>query len=517
MIARTSNATRRILCFALGLLLAVSLALPVIAGALPVHNPGTLVQDFANVIDAQTAQTIDAYGLQFYDQTGIPIVLVTVNFTGGENIQTHAARIMAEWGVGSAQENNGVLILFSVGDREFTTVLGTGIEGRFPSGELPRLQYVYLEPAFDAHNHSAAALSFYGAVLTFLGGEWPIDYTGGTLAHEFVINDEDILSHAAVDELNAMGRAQYQLNRTAVYVIVQSQIDEYLDNFSERMFHTYNLGGSAVLISFSTSDGRFFVAPGYEVWHLLPAALEQRLENEIIGPPFDAGDFDAAAIAGVSAILPYLAAHVPPTVPEPTPGIVAQPGQGGQFHPPTTGPYAGVGYGGLIGMLVPIIIIILLVSMLSRPRRFHGGMGVVPPFRRSLFMPWSWFGPAMFFRHYSRPWGRPMHRGMGGGFVGRPPGGMGGIGGARPPGGSGSNNRSGMYGGGATRGAGSSRSHTPRGFTGSGTFGGRGGSSGGFSSGGGFGGGRGGFGGGGFGGGGFGGRGGFGGGGFGRR
>jgi len=383
------------------------------------------------------------------------------------------------------------------------------------------MQDIYLELAFVGENYSAAALSFYGAVLSFLGGEWPLPYAAGTLAHGFVFNEDGVLSQSTVDEINALNRAQFQQNRTGVYLLaVGSSQGQYLDELADRAFYHYRLEESAVLIVLAAQDGNFFVAPGHYVGHLLPPSLGPRIEDEIIGPPFDAGDFDAAAINGVAAILPYLLVYTPVLrYADGTPLPVLEPGQqlpsllqdDRQFQIDYDPMVIGVN---IIGFIIPIILIVLLVSALSRPRRFHGGMGVVPPFRRSFFMPWSWFGPALFFRHYSRAWRRPMGGfGMGGRFGGRPPGGMGmggrPPGGARQPGGSASNTRSGIYSGGTTRGAGSSRSHTPRGFTGGNSFGGFGGSSGGFGGyggrggfgSGGFGGSRGGFGGGGFGGG----------------
>jgi len=508
MIARTSKAPRRILCIFLGLLLAAALALPVfgsvsvVGGELPAHNPEMLVQDLANVFDAQTVQIIDTFGKQFYTQSGIPMMLVTVNFTGGEAIQDHATRMLNEWGVGSAEENNGVLILFSIGDDTYATVVGTGLENVLSAGELARMQDIYLEPAFAAGNYSAGALSFYGAVLTFLGGEWFADPAGGTIDHEFVLNEEGILSQAAVDEINELNRAQYQRNQTAVYVMaIGSSQGEQLDLFANRMFDRYELEESTVLIVLATQDDDFFVAPGHYVGHLLPGRAGARIV-EAIDTPFDAGDFDTAAIDGVAAILPYLQPYTPPLVALPsvvTPGETTWPGQPqGPTQPQAPPPFEVESSGSLLPLLIPVILIIILVLVLSRPRRrFSGGMGMggmmAPPLmRRRTFMPWGMFGfgSGFLLGRRSRHWHGAPRPPMGGGLGGGMPGGS-----ARPPGGGGS--WGGMFGGGASRGAGSSRSHTPRGFTGTGGFGGRGGGTGGF---GGYGG-RGGFGGGGLGGG----------------
>ena len=503
MMTRSVSFLRKLFCLLLALLLAASLAVPGFA-SLPSRIEDVMVHDFAGVFDAQTRNTIDAFGKQFYAQSGIPIMLVSINFTGGEDVQAYATRLFNEWGIGDAERNNGVLILFSIGDDTYTTVVGTGMESILTAGELARMQDLYLEPAFAEQNYNAGAMSFYGAVVTFLGGQWVDDPLGGTLDHEFVLNEDGILSASAVDEINSMSRSQYRQNRTGVYVIARRTVHgEDLEAFSDRMFAQYSLEESSVLIVFSTEEDDFFIMPGHYVGGLLPNELGNRLINDIIGPPFNAGDFDRAAIDAVAAILPYLQAYVPPApdLPLVPPAGTVGPGQnqgGGYPAQPTS----GISGDGIFIMIVLVILIIGLVAILSRPRmpmgmNFGMGMGMGMPFRRSFFMPWSWFGPSVFFwrmnrmnrMHQRRPPPRPPY---GGGPRGGPP----------PAGGSGAGGGSGsMFGGGASRGSGASRSPSSRGFGGSGSFGGRGGSSGGFGGGRG-GGGRGGFGGGGFGGGG---------------
>lgn len=142
----------------------------------------------------------------------------------------------------------------------------------------------------------------------------PVAPNEDSLNREFVLNVDGILYQAAVAQINGLSRNQYRQNRTSVYVIaVRTAHGEDLEAFSDRMFEQYQLEESSVLIVFSTEENSFFITPGHHVEHFLPSALGARLINEIIGPPFDLGDFDRAAINGVRAILPYLQAYVPPT------------------------------------------------------------------------------------------------------------------------------------------------------------------------------------------------------------
>ena len=495
------------------LLAAALLVLPVGAAVLPSHDTEMLVQDFAGVLDSETAAMIDTFGKQFYQNHGIPIMLVTVNFTGGEDVQAQATRMLNEWGVGSGELNNGVVTLMSIGDDSYSTVVGTGLESLLTAAEIARMQDIYLEPAFAAQNYSAGAAAFYGAIITFLGGEWPTDPGAGTLQHIFLLDESGIISPGTAGEFNLINMAQFQQNQTGVYlVVIPTAHGEYLDDMADRLFGEYSLEESSVLVIFATEDDDYFVAPGHYIGHLFPANLPERLADAL-NPLFDAGDFDNAALVTLATLLPYLSGFTPPAQALPElipPGATIQPDPG---QPQTAGIGGGVGLP-VIGLLVVVIIILIIV--LSRPRRPRGpmmgggmgmgGMGMMP--RRRWFSPWGFgggFGLGLGLGSLGRRRRAPRQPfgggGLGGGMFGggntRPPS----SGGAAPPSGSArptGGSWSGMFGGGSSRGSGAGRSQTPRGFGGTGSFGGKsgssstGGSSGGF---GGFGGSRGGFGG----------------------
>ncbi len=94
------------------------------------------VTDAANVITAEDAETISAYGAALEDATGVQFACVAVNFLDGETADDYAYELFNTWGIGSAQTNDGLLLLLSTGDREYQVTTGTGLEKRIKTSAL---------------------------------------------------------------------------------------------------------------------------------------------------------------------------------------------------------------------------------------------------------------------------------------------------------------------------------------------------------------------------------------------
>ena len=54
-----------------------------------------------------------------YNATGAQIVVTVVQDTGDVSMEQYAYDMANAWGIGSAEKNNGVLLLLSVGDDDY--------------------------------------------------------------------------------------------------------------------------------------------------------------------------------------------------------------------------------------------------------------------------------------------------------------------------------------------------------------------------------------------------------------
>ncbi len=104
---------------------------------------GFYVNDYADVLTDESENDILSMAVELKSQTTAQVVVLTVESLGGEDIASYATEIGREWGIGDKEKNNGVLLLFSEGDREIFIAVGYGLEGALPDSKTGRIIDVY--------------------------------------------------------------------------------------------------------------------------------------------------------------------------------------------------------------------------------------------------------------------------------------------------------------------------------------------------------------------------------------
>ena len=153
------------------LLLLAMLCWPAAAFAVVDAPANIYVGDYANVLSEETEQYIIAQNQTLAEATGAQIVIVTVDFLDGMDIEDYAYTIFNDWGIGDAEKNNGLLLLLTIGEENYWAMQGKGLEGVLSSGTLGDYLYEYLEPDFAAGDYDAGVYNVFNA---FLG--WFNDY-----------------------------------------------------------------------------------------------------------------------------------------------------------------------------------------------------------------------------------------------------------------------------------------------------------------------------------------------------
>lgn len=147
------------------------LLLPVAAFAVPEAPESVYVADYADVLDSDTEEYIIDKNTSLAEATGAQIVVLTVDFLDGEDIETYAYEVFNDWGIGDAERNNGLLLLLAIGEDNYWAVQGSGLEKDLTAGELGDMLYDYLEEDFAAKDYDAGVKKVFDA---FYG--WFEDY-----------------------------------------------------------------------------------------------------------------------------------------------------------------------------------------------------------------------------------------------------------------------------------------------------------------------------------------------------
>ena len=141
-------------------------------GAQDFPRPVGHVNDFAKVMDPGTARKLEAILGEINSKLGPQIAVVTVSDMGGLDEGTYAVELMKDWGIGSKERNDGILLLVAIGERRLKIEVGYGLEHLFTDARSGQILDSYVVP------HAKA-------------GDWGSAITSGALAIASVIAESE--------------------------------------------------------------------------------------------------------------------------------------------------------------------------------------------------------------------------------------------------------------------------------------------------------------------------------------
>lgn len=123
------------------------------------------VNDFAGALRQDTIDEIVAQNDKLYAKTGAQIVVTTVDFLGGWSIGDYTYQMFQQWGIGSSDKNNGVLLVLAIGDQDYRILQGSGLEKSLSAGTLDDILWNNLEEDFAAGNYDAGVQKVFAALM----------------------------------------------------------------------------------------------------------------------------------------------------------------------------------------------------------------------------------------------------------------------------------------------------------------------------------------------------------------
>ncbi|MBO3117735.1 TPM domain-containing protein [Winogradskyella sp. DF17] len=88
----------------------------------------TSVYDYINLLSTAEKLQLENKLIRYSDTTSTQIVIAIINSTQGEYINYLGAQWAEEWGIGQAEEDNGIFVLLAKDDRKIGINTGKGIE-----------------------------------------------------------------------------------------------------------------------------------------------------------------------------------------------------------------------------------------------------------------------------------------------------------------------------------------------------------------------------------------------------
>ena len=129
------------------------------------------MNDFADLISSDTESRIITSLEDFETRTGHQVVVLTIASLEGEALEEFSLRVAETWGLGRAEQDDGVLLLIAKNDRKMRIEVGYGLEADLTDAESGRILRNILTPHFKAGDFDDGIEQGVAAIIDTLEGK----------------------------------------------------------------------------------------------------------------------------------------------------------------------------------------------------------------------------------------------------------------------------------------------------------------------------------------------------------
>src|SRR6187549_3309911 len=132
----------------------------------PRTRDGTWVTDMPGALRAETVARLNSTIGDLERTNGTEAAVVVIKSLDGLSVEEAAAKLFQLWGIGKKNKDNGLLLLWSTGDRRVRVEVGYGLEGVLPDGKVGRILDAYVMPRFRSGQFDEGLLAGVDALLS---------------------------------------------------------------------------------------------------------------------------------------------------------------------------------------------------------------------------------------------------------------------------------------------------------------------------------------------------------------
>ena len=136
-----------------------------------------LVNDFTGTtLSSAEANTLEQKLLNYEDTTSTQVAILIVESLNGYEVVDFGVQTFNSWKIGgSAEKNNGILILVSINDRKAAIVTGYGMEGAITDAATYTIREDYMNPRFREGNFYQGLDDATTVIFKLASGEYTSD------------------------------------------------------------------------------------------------------------------------------------------------------------------------------------------------------------------------------------------------------------------------------------------------------------------------------------------------------
>lgn len=137
----------------------------------PRVRDGTWVTDTSGTLNPQIVALLNERAAKFERESGGEIAIVVIRSLDGLTIESASEKLFQMWGIGKKNRDNGLLFLWSTGDRRVRVEVGYGLEGALPDGKVGAILDQYVIPHFKAEQFDQGVVDGVDALITVARNE----------------------------------------------------------------------------------------------------------------------------------------------------------------------------------------------------------------------------------------------------------------------------------------------------------------------------------------------------------
>ena len=130
------------------------------------------VIDQADILSPSTEEALTKTLAVHEDSTSNQIAVLTIPSLDGAVLERFATDVFRAWGLGTAEDNNGVLILVARDDRKIRIEVGYGLEGDLPDATAASIIRNEMTPRFRNGDFDAGVIGAVDAVIGSIEGSY---------------------------------------------------------------------------------------------------------------------------------------------------------------------------------------------------------------------------------------------------------------------------------------------------------------------------------------------------------
>src|SRR5690554_7669226 len=136
------------------------------------NKPNRLVNDYTQTLSPSQVQALESKLVAFNDSTTTQIAVVLIPSLNGYEVSDYGVRLAQKWGIGGKENDNGILLLASLGDRKVTIQTGYGVEGAVPDAIAFRIINDDIKPAFTRQDYFRGLDQATNSLIAYTKGEY---------------------------------------------------------------------------------------------------------------------------------------------------------------------------------------------------------------------------------------------------------------------------------------------------------------------------------------------------------